>query len=190
MPCEGTAQFADCYVQEDQELLREQDIRQKKSILNIHEYTHGIDALIFEKYLVKHVASESVLGIIYSAHRVEISAFMALIPNYVHEFGVGCSIENASRTIAVGGTTLTNYEHEVCFLLAMNWDFKQIADFMNKHRPISRTRSSDAIYKCRNRICEKLACHPVHLREMLVGMGIHQKMPTSFFQRVIGSRLL
>ncbi|WDD90708.1 hypothetical protein Bsp3421_000576 (plasmid) [Burkholderia sp. FERM BP-3421] len=190
MPCEGTAQFADCYVREDQELLRQPDLHQKKSILNVHEYSHGIDALVFEKYALKQVATESALGVVYAAHKIELSRFLALVPNYVLEFGIGCSIEHVNGPLAVGGARLTDYEHEVCFLLAMNWDFKQIAHFMNKHRPIASTRSPDAIYKCRNRICEKLACHPAHLREMLVGMGIHQKMPNLFFRRLIGSRSL
>ncbi|MCK4120527.1 helix-turn-helix transcriptional regulator [Ralstonia nicotianae] len=190
MPCEGTAQFADCYVEEDQELLRHADINQTKLFLNVHEYSNGIDAFVFEKILLKHIDSRSILGVIYSAHRIEISSFLNLVPNYIIEFGVGGSIGNASQSFTVGKERLTDYEHEVCFLLAMNWDFKQISHFMDKHRPISGKRSADTIYKCRNRICEKLDCHPSHFRDMLVAIGIHQKMPTSFFRRLIGSRPL
>jgi hypothetical protein len=95
MPCDGTAQFADCYVREDQELLHQIGPSQTKSILNIHEYSHGIDALIFEKYLLKHNASKSVLGIIYTARKLEVSRFISLIPNYIVEFGMSCSIDNA-----------------------------------------------------------------------------------------------
>lgn len=189
MPCEGTAQFSDCYVREDRELLYSSDFNQKKSTLNIHEYSHGLDALIFEKYLLKHHASQSILGIIYTAHKMEISKFLSLVPNYVLEFGTGRSIEAATALIA-GDVKLTDYEHEVCFLLVMNWDFKQIAQFMDKHRPSSRPRSRDAIYKCRNRVCERLECHPAHLRAILVDAGIHRNMPTSFFCRIIGSKLL
>jgi hypothetical protein len=187
MPCEGTAQFADHYVQEDMELLSQGDLDRKKSILNVHEYGGGTDALVFDKYVMKHHPSQSILGIIYAAHKIEISNFLTLIPNYILEFGVGCSIENITGTLSVGSAKLTEYEHEVCFLMTMNWDFKQISCFMNKYRPTSSMRGPDTIYKCRNRICNKLDCNPSHLREVLVGIGIHRKMPSSFFNRLIGS---
>lgn len=35
MPCEGTAQFADCYVQEDKALINSKDLNKKISILNV-----------------------------------------------------------------------------------------------------------------------------------------------------------
>lgn len=41
MPCEGTAQFADCYVQEDLALMQTCDPTRKVSILNVHEYGDG-----------------------------------------------------------------------------------------------------------------------------------------------------
>jgi len=193
MPCEGTAQFADCYVQEDIELLRSGDIDRKTSILNVHEYSDGIRARIFHKNIMKHHPSRSILGTIYSAHEIKIANFFSLIPNYVIEFGIGCSIENFDGELRIGSEKLTEYEHEVCFLLIMNWGFKQIACFMNKHRPTHRERVADTISKCRNRICEKL-CMPndslPNLREMLISMGIHRKMPSSFFNRLVGSRPL
>jgi len=36
MPCEGTAQFSDCYVREDQELLHQSDVNGKKSVGPMH----------------------------------------------------------------------------------------------------------------------------------------------------------
>lgn len=190
IPCEGTARFADCYVREDEELLRHADPSRKKAVLNVHEYSHGVDALIFEKYPLTHRASDSIVGIIYTANRIRISEFLFLKPDYVDEFGSECSIEVVRGSLNVEDFKLTHYEHEVSFLLAMNWDCAQIAHFMNRHHPASRPRTQDAIYKCRNRICTKLDCRPPHLREMLVEMGIHQKMPASFFRRLIGSRSL
>lgn len=188
MPCEGTAKFADCYVREDQELLHQTDYDHKKSILNIHEYAHGIDALLFQKSLLIHYPSASILGTIYTGYKIEISRFLTLVPNYILEFGAGCSIENASKPLSVGREKLTEYEREVCFLVAMNWDPAQILNFMNDHRPLSPERSRDSMYKCRARICEKLNCQPSNLREMLIAMGIHRQMPSSFFRRMIGSR--
>jgi hypothetical protein len=187
MPCEGTAQFADHYVQEDMELLSNGDINKKKSILNVHEYGVGTNALVFDKYLMKHHPSQSILGIIYAAHKIEISNFFTVMPNYVLEFGIGCSIESVTGTLDAGSVKLTEYEHEICFLMTMNWDSKQISCFMNKYRPTSSVRGPDTIYKCRNRICDKLNCNPSELRELLVGIGIHRKMPSSFFNRLIGS---
>jgi len=190
MPCEGTAQFADCYVREDQELLRQPGTTQTKLVLNIHEYSHGVDALLFEKYLLKHPATKSTLGTIYTARKFEVSRFISFLPDYLAEFGICCSVAGAGQTLAAGDIKLTAYEHEICFLLAMNWDPTQIAEFMNKHRPISKPRNRDAIYKCRNRICDKFRCRPNNLREILISLGVHRKMPASFFCHLIGSRPL
>ena len=193
MPCEGTAQFADCYVQEDIELLNFGDINKKTSVLNIHEYSDGIRARIFHKNIMKLRPSHSIPGTIYSAHEIKIENFFSLIPNYIIEFGIGCSIENIDNRLNIGNEKLTEYEHEVCFLLIMNWSFRQIACFMNKHRPLDRDRVADTISKCRNRICEKLNMpngNLSDLRDMLIGMGIHRKMPNSFFSRLLGSRPL
>ena len=79
-PCEGTAQFADCYVREDQELLHHSGIEWKKSVLNVHEYDHGIDALVFEKYLLKHNASRSILRTVYTARRIKVAELLFLVP--------------------------------------------------------------------------------------------------------------
>jgi len=193
MPCEGTAQFADSYVLEDQELLSYGDPGRKKSILNIHEYSNGTKALIFEKYVLKDHSSRAILGTIYGAYEVAASSFFSLIPNYALEFGIGCSIENVNGDLIGGIEKLTEYEYEVCFLLAMNWNFKQISGFMNKHRPSANPRVADTICKCRNRICEKLGLDDLrkpNLRDKLIALGVHRKMPSSFFYRLIGSKSL
>lgn len=193
MPCDGTAEFAHCYVQEDQALLRQPDIDKKISVLNIHEYGIGIRALVFDKQIMKHQPSRSILGTIYRAREIEIANFFALLPNYAREFGIGCSVENCSGELNIDNVRLSDYEHEVCFLLIMNWDCRQIADFLNKHRPGVTARSADTIYKCKNRICNKLGianCSSANLREMLVSIGAHRKMPKLFFSQILGSKLI
>jgi hypothetical protein len=125
----------------------------------------------------------------YHAYEINIENFFSLIPNYAMEFGAGCSIENVAGELSVGNLKLTEYEHEVCFLLIMNWNFGQIASFMNKHRPKPNARAADTIYKCRNRICEKLSisnCSSSHFRDVLIDAGLHKKMPELFFNRLIG----
>lgn len=192
MPCEGVAQFADCFVQEDQGLLHGGAIDKKIEILNVHEYGNGLKALICDKHILKHHASQAILGTIYSAHEIDIANFFALIPNYALEFGTGCSIENVKGTLSIGDAKLTEYEHEICFLLVMNWSFTQIACFMNRHRPRLSARVADTIYKCRNRICDKLGISgysAASFREMLINIGVHRKMPKSFFNCLIGSSL-
>jgi len=194
MPCEGTAQFADCYVEEDRRLLHNSDIDKHVSVLNVHEYADGVKARIFRKHLLKHHASSSILGTIYLGHAIEIANFFNLIPNYIIEFGVGCSLESIEGGLEIDSMQLlTEYEHEVCFLLIMNWNLKQIAGFMNKYRPSPTERSADTISKCGNRIGEKLGIPGTHLRglrEKLIHLGVHRKMPRSFFNRLIGSRPL
>jgi hypothetical protein len=194
MPCEGTAQFADVFVEEDQNLMRCPDGDKKIAVLNVHEYADGLKARIFQKHLLKHQRSKSILGTIYVGQDVEVTDFFNLIPNYVLEFGAGCSLEQIEGAVSIDvNTTLTEYEHEVCFLLIMNWSPKQIAYFMNKYRPTLNQRSADTIAKCSKRIGEKLGIADAglgSLREHLIGLGIHRKMPSAFFGRLIGSHPL
>jgi hypothetical protein len=194
MPCEGTAQFADAFVEEDRRLMHCANSEKKIAVLNVHEYADGLKARIFQKHILKHRRSRSILGTIYVGQDVEVTDFFNLIPNYVLEFGAGCSLEQIEGALRVGAnTTLTEYEHEVCFLLIMNWSLRQIANFMNKYRPTSNQRSADTISKCSKRIGEKLgiADAGLHtLREHLISSGIHRKMPGAFFGRLIGSHAL
>ncbi|MCD6027140.1 MAG: hypothetical protein K0R08_1659 [Solimicrobium sp.] len=193
MPCDGTVQFAQCYVDEDYALLTQGDIDKKISVLNIHIYSQGIKALVFDKHILKHQPSYAILGTIYSAREIEISNFFTLIPNYVLEFGTECSIESIQGALDIDNIKFTEYEHEVCFLLMMNWECKDIAEFMNRYRPKVQKRTVDTIYKCRNRICEKLGIYSYNfpqLKDKLVHLGIHRKMPESFFKRLLGSKLI
>jgi transcriptional regulator with XRE-family HTH domain len=190
LPCEGVAQFAEDFVNEDSELLSRKDPNRKKSILNIHEFATGPDAFIADKYPLKHQLSQSILGVIYTAHRVEISNFFTLFPNYFLKFGMGSSIEIVNGPLGVGGALLTEYEHEVCFLMTLDLSFNQIACFMNMHRPLSALRDTGTIYECKERIYQKLNCLSSSLREMLIDAGVHKKIPSSFFNRLIGYRPL
>ncbi|MEB0137700.1 MULTISPECIES: hypothetical protein [unclassified Undibacterium] len=193
MPCEATARFADSYVKSDRRLLHYANMNHKIRTLDIFEHVDGIKALVFNKHMIKHHPSESILGLMYDAYEIDIKIIYSLIPNYAIEFERGFCIENADDTFQVGNVKLTEYEREICFLLIMNWNFKQIACFMDKHRPKSSIRTADTIYKCRNRICEKLHisnCSASQFKNLLVGAGLHKKMPKLFFHRLIGSRVL
>lgn len=192
MPCEGTARFADCHIREDRELLCHRDADSTKSILKVYEYSDGLKALVFDKFVMKHHASRSILGIIYHAHEVDVAHLFALLPNYSLEFGSD-TLERAHLDEIVGCANLTEYEYEVGFLIAMNWSVGQISRFMNRYRPTANPRVADTIYKCKDRICEKLGiddCRVPVLREKLLQFGIHRKMPRSFFKRILGSRQL
>lgn len=193
MPCEGTAQFADCYVQEDLALMRGGDPNAKASILNVHEYGDGLKARVFSKHLLRHEPTRAILGTVYYAHEIEVANFISLMPNYILEFGSGCSIEQVQGKFKLQDVELTEYEQEVSFLLLLNWDFKQIADFMNKYRPKPKTRVADSIIKSKNYICEKLGLpsqRRAELCDALIAAGMHRKMPASLFSRLIGSKQL
>ena len=193
MPCEGTAQFADCYVREDQGLLHGGVIDKSISILNVHEYGDGDKARVFEKHLLKHHPTRAILGTIYSAYEIKLDSFFSIIPNYFLEFGAGCSLEKNEGALLLDTFNLTEYEHEVCFLLIMNWSFAQIASFMNKHRPRALPRVADTISKVRSRVCVKLGIQNdslFALRDKLISLGVHRKIPEAFFKRLIGSRPL
>lgn len=193
MPCEGTSQYADCYVKEDQSLLETLDPSQVISILNVHNYEDGLKARIFKKKILCHEATKSILGTIYSATDIDLKGVINLIPNYVIKFGAigSLSVGNVKKLLNV---ELTEYEQEICFLLLLHWEFKQIADFMNEIRPDDKHhRMADTIIKKKNYICEKLELTTTHVSELqdfLISVGFHNQMPKSFYYKIIGSTLL
>lgn len=196
MPCAGTAQFAECYVAEDQSLLACGDMFRSIDVLNVHQYADGLHARVFTKHLLKHQPSRSVLGVIYSARDMKIDDILGIIPNYITEFAVaGCSIEKTLGSSRYGEVKLTEYEQEICFFLLLKWGFGQIAEFMNKYRPTldGKLRVADSIIKGKNRICAKMNLPTTRvgdLREALVVLGMHRKIPGSLFDRLIGSTLI
>jgi hypothetical protein len=187
-PCK-VSEFAQDFVDEDNELLSHQDINRQKSILSVSEYATGMKSLLVTKYLLGHAPSKSILGIIYSANEIDLSYFFTALPNYLYEFGGG-SIQNINEALKIGDIHLTTYEHEVGFLIAMNWDPEHIASFMNKHQPHSIPQTTDIIDECQDIICQKLNCKPAHLRDKLIDISLHKKMPDSFFHQLIGNRSL
>lgn len=195
MPCEGTALYADNFVAEDRAMLAGNDIDKTIKILRIYHYSDGLNARVFTKHLLKHRPSHAALGVIYHARDICINDFLNIIPNYIMEFGVDCCIEQQMASAGGRMGNLTDYEQEICFLLLLNWDFGQIADFMNKYRPRpdKSPRVADSIIKSKNRICEKLGLPTVRLpelRDALIADGMQKRMPKTFFQRLIGSRVI
>ncbi len=193
LPCEGVVQFADDFVREDLEVLNSNDLSKNIMILDLIHYCCGRKLLLTSKSLLKHDESQSKLGVRCLSMEVKFSDFLSLLPNYYAEFGPGGSITRETESIALENAKLTPYEHEVCFLLTLNWSHKQIAEFMNKYRPTSAPRVADTIHKCINRIHEKLNiqhCYDDSFRELLVHLGVHKRMPQAFFDRLIGTHVL
>lgn len=194
MPCDGTAQHAEQFRQEDKLLLESQDLTTGVMILNIHNYSDGIKARIFKKLLLKHDNSKSILGTIYSAQDINLVDILNLIPNYTAQFGKITNLESINQNCKiVNDITLTEYEQEICFLLLFNWDFKQISNFMNNHRPIPHPRTIDTIIKKKNYICNKLRLNSNLLAELqvfLVSIKFHNKIPLSFLRSIAGTNFL
>ncbi|MDQ5922074.1 MAG: hypothetical protein QG673_2133 [Pseudomonadota bacterium] len=191
MPCEGTAQYADCYVREDLSLINSLDPEKNLSVLNVHHYSDGLKARLFKKHLLYHKQSNSILGTIYSGFDLKFKDILNIIPSYIMKF--------SSRSLPIGkqklinDIELTDYEQEICFLLILNWEFKQIANFMNETRPMRNNRTADTIIKKKNYICEKLNLPSTNvgdLQDFLVSIGFHNSMPTSFYNRIVGSTIL
>lgn len=186
MPCEGTAAFADSYVREDQRLLASGDIGALKSVLNIHRYSTGLSALVFDKFLLKHLPSESVLGVVYYAYETELKRFTAVFPRYWSQFGWGCSIERTQGEVIDGVGRLAGVEYEVAFLLAQGYDAESIALCMRRLRPGLNIDSAAALSSITDRFA--VAGIPVaSLRDRLIEARVHQRMPASFFDKVMGS---
>jgi hypothetical protein len=187
MPCEGTAELADQFVREDHNLITNPDINKKVSILNVHNYSDGLRAMVFEKSILKHKPTKSILGLLYSAYEIELNSFLTLIPNYIVEFGLG-NMESTDDGIEIDNIRLSEKDHEICFLLTMRWNFQQISDFLNKYSPHKTPTTANTIYETHTHICERL-CLPNNsaavLREKLVSMGVHTKIPQTFFNRLV-----
>jgi hypothetical protein len=182
LPCK-VAEFAQDFVDEDRAVLGYQDENRTSSMVVIHEYASGLESFFSRKRALKHGPSKSILGVVSIAYKVDLSYFFNLLPNYFRNFGANCNIESADSTLEIDGISLTEYEHEVVFLMIAGWSYKHIAYFMNKYRPPAKP---SAIYKCRDRICAKFDCEASELMEILIGRGFHRKMPSSFFHRFIG----
>jgi hypothetical protein len=160
--------------------------------LNVHHYTDGLKARVFKKRVLFHEETNSILGTMYSGHDVELKDFVNIIPNYVIQFGA-LGNKEISHINSEEVLPLNDYEQEICFLLLLNWNFNQISDFMNQFRPDRTTRSADTIIKKKNYICQKLLLETNRtsdLCEHLVSVGFHHKMPSSFYARIIGSKVL
>lgn len=184
MPCEGTAQFADCFVREDQSLLAHSEPNRMTSVLNVHQYSNGLKALIFDKFVLKHRPSRSILGTIYSAREIELSRFFTTLPTYTFEFGIGCSIESTGPDAITGDVALTEVEHEVAFLLTMNWNAEQIAQFMGAQG----VALGSSIVQMTRIIAAKLGDESIgaaSLREKLIALHVHQKMPSALFRHLM-----
>ncbi|MGN6231858.1 MAG: hypothetical protein ACTHNZ_11960 [Trinickia sp.] len=187
MPCDGTAAFADCFVREDRRLLDSGDIGALKSVLNIHEYDTGLGALVFDKFLLKHHPSKSVLGLIYCAYHANLERFAALFPSYWSQFGSGCSIERTECGVIDGVGQFSTIEYEVAFLLTLGYDATAIPGFLRRSHFVPDA-SVDAALRA---IGDKMAIVGIPItsvRDRLIEARVHQRMPTSLFDTVIGPR--
>lgn len=185
MPCEDLARFAQCHVRQDRRLLLRPHIGAVQTVLNIHRYATGTKALVFDKYLLKHHPSQSVLGIVYSAYEIDVARFTLLFPDYWAQFGFGCSIERIDHPAVDGLGRLSTLEHEVAFLLALGFDTEAIGHVLPRLRPGPGNDVDAALFG----IADKAAAAGVpmaNLRHRLIEAFVHERMPKSFFAKVVG----
>lgn len=185
LPCEDVAQFSSCYVRSDRRLLDRTHLGATQTVLNIHRYATGLKALVFDKSLLKHHPSKSILGIVFSAYETNVKRFTALFPTYWTHFGFGCSIERVDHPAIDGLGRLSLLEHEVAFLLALGLDTEAIAHFLPRLRPGPGIDVDAALFG----LADKAVAAGVavaDLRECLVEAHVHERMPKSFFAKVVG----
>lgn len=185
MPCEDFARFAQCFSRQDRRLLRCAHVGAVQTVLNIHRYATGTKALVFDKFLLKHHPSQSVLGVVYSAYEIGVERFTLLFPHYWEQFGFGCSIERMDHPAVDGLGKLSILEHEVAFLLAVGFDTEAIGHVLPRLRPGPGTDVDAALFG----IADKAAAAGVpmaNLRSCLIEAFVHERMPKSFFAKVVG----
>lgn len=185
MPCEDFARFAQCSLRQDHRLLRRSHMGAVQTVLNIHRYATGTRAFVFDKYLLKHHPSQSVLGIVYSAYEINVERFTLLFPDYWKQFGFGCSIERIDHPAVDGLGRLSTLEHEIAFLLALGFDTEAIGHVLPRLRPGPAMAVDAALFG----IADKAAAAGVpmaNLRNCLIEAFVHERMPKSFFTKVVG----
>lgn len=193
MPCEGTAQYADLFVKEDFNLINSLNPQNSITVLNVHNYSYGLGAMIFKKNILHHHESQAILGTVYSGFKIELKNVLNIIPNYIIKFGITGSIATIDKHHKLNNVHLTDYEQEICFLLLLGWNCGQVATFMNQLKPQSKRRTTDTIIKKKNYICEKfnLPTYDIStLQEFLLEIGFQNSMPKSFYNQIIGSQVL
>jgi hypothetical protein len=187
MPCKGAACFADCYVRSDRRLLDGgAHPGATQTVLNIHRYATGSKALVFDKFLLKHHATRSILGIVLAAYETSIDRFTACFPGYWTQFGFGCTIERVVRPSVDGLGKLSQVEHEVAFLLAVGFDAETLACVLPRLRPGRAADVDAALFGLAEKAARAgvpMAC----LRDCLIEAHVHQRMPMLFFDKVAGS---
>ena len=99
MPCDGTAQYAEQFVQVDKSLMDTKDVKKGVTILNIHNYSDGTKARIFKKFILKHDPSKAILGTIYSGQDVDLIDVLNIMPNYITQFGKTGNIQSIMSPI-------------------------------------------------------------------------------------------
>lgn len=190
MPNEGTACFADKFVQEDLALLECSDPYKTISVLNVHYYGGDeLEAKVFFKKAIRHDASKALLGVHYSARDVDMGNLIWLLQDYQKMFGPGCSIQQTMGDIAITHGQLTAYEQKVCFFLLLNWNAKHIQDYLDKIESPDLQNIQHTIGK----ISEKLGLSSARisvLRDKLISMDMQTRMPQTLFQNLIGSWVL
>lgn len=187
MPCSGTKDFAHKFVQEDKDLIRTKS-QSSLTTLNIHHYADGLKALVFNKKLIINYETNSILGIFLSAYYVDLESFLRLIPNF--HLATRSTNKKPLESIKAQKVELNEYEQEICYLLLMNWELKQIANFMNEVRPIKSIRTADTIRKKRNYICKKLNLAKENhdsLINYLIEIDFQRQIPQAFLLRTMGS---
>lgn len=190
MPCEGTAAFADCFVREDRDLLHGGNIGALKSVLNIHRYDTGFNALVFNKFLLKHHPSKSIVGVVNCAHETELGRFTALFPTYWARFGEGCSIERAECGKVDGVGNLTEAEYEIAFLLTLDYGAESISSVLPRLRSSAAGTGHADISATLSRLIDKMSAAGIayaSIRDCLIEAHVHQRMPRSFFDQVVRS---
>jgi len=192
-PCEGIAKCAEQITQQEQELINSCDVNKKLEVLCVFEYCDGLKSVIANKHLFHHKPSASILGIIGDAKNVKLGEFINIIPTYILRFGAVGSMEPMEKNIKIQDVMLSEYEQEICFLFLLGWGFKQIADFMDVFRPDVILRTVDTVNREKNYICQKLGLTGTNLKnlcEYLFSLGFHTKIPESFYQRIIGAKVI
>ena len=193
LPCQSVAAFADQFVVQEQSLMKSPDTKKIVEVLDIFEFSYGLQARKTLKTLLYHEESDSILGTVHQSTPAEVKNFINIIPSYILRFGAIGSMEANSKDFNIKDVPLTDYEQEICFLLLLNWSFGQIADFMNQFRPNLAPRTANTIIKAKNHICEKLELNLTNkevLCEYLFASGFHKKLPSSFYRNMLGSTIV
>ena len=161
------------------------------SSISFFNYADGVQARLVIRYKLVDPETKAFLGILYQEIPSGIDNKCATIMDSLGEQQFA-SLEFPDLSPNSTIEKLTQYEHEICFLITIGWGLSQIHKFLERLYP-EKSRTLDAVIKKKNAICYKFNIENNHietLRRFLLKHNVYRKIPESLLTHLVGAYLI